>query len=78
MNYVNSFHLGDCIWHLMFLRKLGGIHTLHCNEEYHKELRDLTEGTQIALGSLSSLPDGVLDCWINLSNFGCGKILKVQ
>lgn len=62
--HSRNSHLGDCIWALILLSKLEGNHAMHCNPEYHNELRELVEGLPIEIKDCENIPTESIDFWI--------------
>lgn len=68
--YFNNWHLGDCIWHCVFLRRVASLHPqdkfeFYCHPQYHAELNKMLEDlSNVSLHPLDQKPDGCIDCWI--------------
>jgi hypothetical protein len=70
MNYFSGpSHSGDATWTLQALRKIGGEHHFYVPEEYHWQLRDLTEGTQIEIHPHDNIPADAKCSWIGCQRF---------
>lgn len=69
MNYAsNQSHVGDCVWALIALRKIPGQHTFFTPREYHSQLIQCCEDTEITLAPLEEATPDALSTWI-----GCGR-----
>lgn len=68
--YWNQYNLGDCIWHLLYLRKLskaypGESFILHCNLQYHSQLAEIVlDMPMVNLAPLEPRPPEAVACWI--------------
>lgn len=67
--HSENSHIGDIIWGVAALSRVPGDHVLRCNPEYHKQLRELVEGTSIAIEDCSNIPRDSFDCWIASGRF---------
>lgn len=71
MNYYSGpSHCGDAVWALNQLRKIGGEHHFYTPEEYHWQLRDIVEGTQIEIHPHENIPPNAKCSWIGSQRFG--------
>ncbi len=61
--------MGDCLWALMFLRRVGGEHRFLCKEEFVADFRELMADTAHYIGPLSEWDGSGQDCWIANANF---------
>lgn len=64
ITHSRNCHLGDAIWCLILLSRLEGNHVMHCNPEYHKELRELVEGLPIDITGCENIPTESIEFWI--------------
>jgi hypothetical protein len=64
MTFHNHHGLGDCWWHCLFLRKIGGSHVFYCKEQHHPDLRDLLRGHDVELRPIQDHPADSINCWI--------------
>lgn len=67
IKWYSSFRLGDCFWHALFLRKLGGSHIFYCRDDYHPDLRDVLSGRDVELRPIqnhASESPNAIDAWI--------------
>jgi hypothetical protein len=70
VNYFSGpSHLGDALWCLHALRKIGGEHHFYTPEEYHWQLRDLIAGTMITLHPHENIPEDAKCSWIGCQRF---------
>lgn len=70
MNYFSGpSHTGDAVWALLQLRKIGGEHHFYTPEEYHWQLRDIIEGTEIKLHPHEGIPTDAKCSWIGSQRF---------
>jgi len=69
MNFSTSANLGDCLWCLQFLRRLGGHHAFYCKSEYMGQLRELMADTLVEIGDVNDRPPDSEDCWIANARF---------
>lgn len=74
MNLHCQAHLGDCLWTCMMLRRVGGAHTLYCNEAYVPELRELMADTGHFIRPMHQWDGRGINTWIGdtqFNNVGC-------
>ncbi len=64
MTWVNAMNLGDCWWHTLFLKKLGGEHVFHCREDHHDWIKQLVGNDPIEIKGMTDIPPDAQDCWI--------------
>lgn len=69
MTFSTSSHIGDCLWAMQFLRRLGGQHAFYCPPEYLGQLRELMADTEIVLEDVNARPPGTEDVWIANARF---------
>lgn len=62
-------HAGDICWALNVLTRIYGSHKFHCPVEYHWQLHELIEGTEIELLPLETAPPDALNTWIACGRF---------
>lgn len=69
MIFSTSANLGDCLWALVALRRLGGEHTFYCKPEYVADLAELMGDTQTSVKPLSEATELGIDTWIANGQF---------
>lgn len=62
--HSSNAHIGDLIWCLSAMSRLGGSHILCCNPDYVPQLRELVAGLSIEVRDCSDIPPNSMDCWI--------------
>lgn len=74
--FHNIYHLGDCVFHIHYLRKVCFEHPkyifkFHCNPLYHQELQEQINEyeNQIKLHDLTNIPAESIDSWIGCDRF---------
>ncbi len=77
ISYVNHFHLGDCFWHCLWLRKAAKFIPqsevlFYCNLDYHMQLAPVLYGTKVALVRTENHPPDAINCWIGDGPQGIG------
>lgn len=74
LNFHNDYHLGDCLYQLHYLLRLGresvAPATLFCHLGYHEELSAfIPDEADIRLAPLEDRPSDSVDCWIGAEDF---------
>lgn len=70
MNFYNEFHLGDCLYHIHYCRKLidanPGLEIgFYIQSQFHKEVQNFIGDYAIKLHNLGDRPKDAINCWIN-------------
>lgn len=78
--YYNEWHLGDCLWHCIFLRRMARENPSHlfrffCNAIYHQQLREVINDLgNIELVSLDCRSPTALNVWIAATHKGIHRL----
>jgi hypothetical protein len=74
-DYFNNWHLGDCLWQCVFLRKAATAHpdhsfTFYCPGVYHGQLNEvIADLPNVTLKPLEQKTPGAIDCWMGTGTY---------
>jgi hypothetical protein len=77
--YYNQWHLGDCLWSVIFLRAIAQEHPddtflFYCSGQWHHELRDtIADIRNIELRLIEHVTPKALCTWIDARHNGCDR-----
>lgn len=74
LDFYNAWHLGDCLYTIHYFNKLSLAYpeiTIHfyCNPNYHSELAEWIQYSNINLHNISDVPTDAINTWIGENDF---------